>query len=59
MENLRGQIQPMEAAVLNAEQSSILPDLNDAILNVRKQYESFNSKSLEDLDEYYKEKVET
>ena len=57
MENLRRQIQPHDAPVLNAEQPSILPDLNDAIANVRKEYEQFNAKSLEDLDNFYKEKV--
>ncbi|XP_076823107.1 uncharacterized protein LOC143469334 isoform X2 [Clavelina lepadiformis] len=59
MENLRRQIQPVEAPLLSAEQPSILPDLNDAIQNVRKQYEAFNAKSLEDLDSFYKEKVES
>jgi len=57
MENLRNQIQPDGAPILTAEQPSILPDLNDAIANVRRQYETFNAKSLEDLDNYYKEKV--
>jgi len=57
MENLRNQIQPDGAPILTAEQPPILPDLNDAIATVRKQYEAFNTKSLEDLDNYYKEKV--
>lgn len=57
MENLRRQIQPSEAPVLTSEQPSILPDLNDAIANVRKQYEQFNAKSIEDLDRFYKDKV--
>uniref|UniRef100_H2Z2R4 IF rod domain-containing protein n=1 Tax=Ciona savignyi TaxID=51511 RepID=H2Z2R4_CIOSA len=59
MENLRRQVQPVEAPVLQAEQPSILPDLNDAIQKVRKQYEAFNAKSIEDLDAFYKEKVES
>ncbi|XP_078488875.1 intermediate filament IF-Fb isoform X1 [Ciona intestinalis] len=59
MENLRRQVAPVEAPVLQAEQTSILPDLNDAIQKVRKQYEAFNAKSIEDLDNFYKEKVES
>jgi len=62
MENLRSQIQPAEAPLLHsaidANQSSILPDLNEAIASVRKQYEALNAKSLEDLDAFYKEKLE-
>lgn len=57
MENLRSQIQPVQATMVHSEQSSLLPDLNDAIADVRKQQEAFNAKSLEDLDNYYKEKV--
>lgn len=61
MENLRNQIQPADAPLLHsaidANQSSILPDLNEAIASVRKQYEALNAKSLEDLDNFYKEKV--
>lgn len=57
MENLRAQISPMEAPILSAEQPSMLPDLNDAIVSVRKQYEAFNARNLEDLDNYYKDKV--
>lgn len=63
MENLRSQIQPAEAPLLHsaidANQSSILPDLNEAIASVRKQYEALNAKSLEDLDAFYKDKLET
>merc|ERR1712136_342336 len=62
MENLRSQIQPVEGPLLHsaidANQSSILPDLNEAIASVRKQYEALNAKSLEDLDAFYKEKLE-
>jgi len=61
MENLRGQVQPVEAAPLFSEMEqkpSLLPDLSEAIANVRKEYEQFNAKSLEDLDCFYKEKVE-
>jgi len=62
MENLRSQIQPVEGPLLHsaidANQSSILPDLNEAIASVRKQYEALNAKSLEDLDNFYKEKLE-
>ena len=61
MENLRSQVTPAEATILHSgvehNQSSILPDLNDAIASVRKQYEALNAKSLEDLDNFYKDKV--
>merc|ERR1719427_1586288 len=61
MENLRGQVQPIDASPLFSEMDSkpsLLPDLTEAIANVRKEYEAFNAKSLEDLDSFYKQKVE-
>jgi len=63
MENLRNQAAPVEAPVLHSamdnSQNSILPDLNEAIASVRKQYEALNAKSLEDLDNFYKEKIDS
>merc|ERR1712002_322824 len=62
MENLRGMVAPIEVQPQFSEfnnKPSMLPDLQDAIANVRKEYEAFNAKSLEDLDAFYKEKVET
>jgi len=63
MENMRGQIAPADAPLLQSgfdqNQSTIIPDLNDAIASVRKQYETLNAKSLEDLDNFYKEKLES
>jgi len=62
MENLRGQVQPIDASPCFSEnldaKPSLLPDLTEAIANVRKEYEAFNAKSLEDLDSFYKQKVE-
>lgn len=58
LENLRSQIAPEHFSVLENEPTSMMPDLTDAIYNVRQQYEAFNSKTVESLDTYYKEKVE-
>lgn len=61
MENLRSMVQPVEVQAQYCgfeEKPSLLPDLTEAIANVRKEYEAFNAKSLEDLDHFYKEKVE-
>lgn len=58
LDNLRSQIQPVQAVVVENEPGSLTPDLSDAIYAVRQQYEAFNNKNLESLDAYYKEKVE-
>ncbi|XP_039252761.2 uncharacterized protein LOC120330013 [Styela clava] len=58
LDNLRSQIQPVHAVVVENEPSSLTPDLTDAIQQVRQQYEAFNTKNMESLDSYYKEKVE-
>jgi len=63
MQNLRDQVHPVESRPTFADnfepKPSLLPDLSEAIANVRKEYEAFNARSLEDLDKFYKEKVET
>lgn len=61
LENLRTQIQPVEIQQQFTEldtSRSMLPDLTEAIANVRKEYEAFNARSIEDLDNFYKEKVD-
>jgi len=61
MENLRSMVQPVEVTPQYSgfeDKPSLLPDLTEAIANVRKEYEAFNAKSLEDLDHFYKDKVE-
>jgi len=62
LQNLQAQIVPVDTQVqfTEVEQSRfVLTDLTEAIANIRKEYEAFNAKSLEDLDRFYKEKVES
>jgi len=62
LQNLQAQIVPVESQVqfTEVEQSRfVVTDLTEAIANIRKEYEAFNAKSLEDLDKFYKEKVDS
>jgi len=45
------------AAVCNEPSFIMTADMSDAIDDVRAQYEDFNAKSLNDLEEFYNEKV--
>ena len=61
MQNLRDQNDLVESKPTFADhidsKPALLPDLSETIANVRKEYEAFNARSLEDLDRFYKEKV--
>jgi len=57
MKNLREQMVPDITPEFIAQDSS-MPDISKAIENIRKEHEKLNAKSLEDLDNFYKVKVE-
>lgn len=57
MKNLREQMVPDITPEFVAQDSS-MPDISKAIENIRKEHEKLNAKSLEDLDNFYKVKVE-
>jgi len=57
MKNLREQMVPDITPEFIA-QDSTMPDISKAIENIRKEHEKLNAKSLEDLDNFYKVKVE-
>jgi len=57
IKNLRDQMVP-DIIPEFTPQDSIMPDISKAIDNIRKEHEKLNAKSLEDLDNFYKVKVD-